>query len=167
MAQASKSAVTVGKSTSTRFSRRSVLLVAGLLLVVAIVLLVTNFVHQQAINKDRAALVTQAAAVLELENKNDLGRIVSQIKQQPGYQRDPDSLYVLTIYYLNMGDAANARVYYDKLASVHKAKDSYSNAKLKYARSLQSLKSSVEFQESALKEAQTNSNNISPRPVKK
>jgi multidrug efflux pump subunit AcrB len=166
MAQASTTAVTVGNGVRRPLVRRVVLLIASLCLIVAAMILIALIRHQQTSDRARAALVTQASADLDLENTNKLAQIVSQIKQQPGYQRDADSLYIITIYYLNTGDSANARLYYDKLASVYDAQKGYKNAALKHARSLQSLKSSVEFLASSLQEAATNSNNISPRPVK-
>lgn len=79
--------------------------------------------HQQskkaAAEQEKAQLVNQASSKLAPQNSGSLQSIAEQLEKQPGYEKDPNALYVLTTYYLNIGDTARAQDYMTKLKAVY------------------------------------------------
>ena len=107
----------------------------------------------------RAALVSQAVDVLDPLFNKDLAPIVKNLQGLPGYDKDPDSLYVITQYYINNSDGKNVKTYYDKLVKAYGK--GYSNPKLQHAPSPADLKAQVEFIENQGGHATT----INPGPT--
>jgi hypothetical protein len=155
----SKSSVVVGNVPRWRFNRKVTVLVSCvILLVVAAALLIGLDLHyKNQVAQRRQALVTEAVPILnDRASLTKLAPIITEIKQQPGYDHDVDCLYVLTMYYIQNSESANAKVYYDKLAENYNAKEGYSNPALKNAQTPSQLKSLVEFTAILKQEAQQN-----------
>lgn len=72
-----------------------------------------------AADKTKSHLVDQASNNLDPQNSSSLESIAKKLEQQPGHDTDPNSLYVLTTYYLNIGDTAKAQDYLTKLKAVY------------------------------------------------
>lgn len=64
-------------------------------------------------------ILTTASVVMEPSKQKDLLPVVSQIKQLPQFDQDPNCLYVVINYYLSISDGANARSYFDKFQKVY------------------------------------------------
>jgi hypothetical protein len=136
----------------------------AIIIVVLAVLGLNKQAHQRSINKAQDALVTQAAALLDPLYTLKLAPIVTQIAEQPDYASSADCLYVLTQYYVNIGDATNSQKYYDMLTNVYKPQKGYANADLKaVARTPDDLQATITFVKDQASQAQQNSNSISPR----
>jgi hypothetical protein len=159
--------VTTGQS--ARGNRGKWFAVGSIILIVAVVAGVMFVNHHHSVNsmtKERDALVTQAAAFPYADQTSKLAPIVTQIEQQPGFDKDADCLYVLTAYYVHTSDLNHAKTYYVDLAKVYNSKVGYRNANLKNMTSLKDLQLSITSMSTLLQQAQTNSNNLSPRPVR-
>lgn len=74
---------------------------------------------QAAADKRKTQLINQAADKLDPQDGRSLESIAKQLEQQPGHNTDPNALYVLTTYYLNIGDTAKAQDYLNKLKAVY------------------------------------------------
>ncbi len=128
-------------------NRKKVLLKASVVVVVLIAgtLLVSLIAHNHANAQKRDDLVSQAVPLLTSYHIDELATVVAQIKQQPGYAKDVDCLYVLTTYYINASDVTNAKLYYSELSKVYNQKTGYRNAGLKDANTPEQLSSRVSF----------------------
>src|ERR1700693_4463896 len=72
--------------------------------------------HCSRTNTSQAcSLLYQASDMLYPDSTTDLGRLVPQIKAIKDYQKDPNLLYVLTTYYINVSDGQNAQANYNML----------------------------------------------------
>ncbi len=146
MARKKESVVMVGDTRRKRLGRKQI----ALLLMVAIILVAGGLIggvlwrnrnHSVMLESQREALVTQAVPYLSPEDLAKLAPIAAKIKQQPGYATDVDCMYVLTTYYLNATDAANAKTYYTALLKLYETKAGYTNPLLKGAETPTQLKS--------------------------
>jgi hypothetical protein len=100
-------------------------------------------------DKNNRSTLAQAAAYLSPSQSMELLPYVQRIKSIPSYQHDPNCLYVLVNYYVNITDPDNAQKYVMLLNKVYEPKiglDSY----FKYSPSLKSLQISI----TALQKAQ-------------
>lgn len=157
MASESKPEVTVSVAGRKWASRWVVFITIGCIILFAAVLLLANLQRQHSEIQARDKLVTQAAPYLKSDSASRLVGIVTQIKQQPGYEHDPNCLYVLTVYYINISDPANTKTYDDMLTRTYDTKKGYSNELLKQvAKSPQDLQPQVNFIESQTKEINQN-----------
>ncbi len=77
---------------------------------------------------------------------------VERIQQQDGYDRDPNCLYILTEYYLSIGDSLNSRKYFDKFERVYAGKGLMLKSK-QALRDPESLQDGVEMLERQREEA--------------
>jgi hypothetical protein len=149
---------------------KKVFIIAGILTVVvvaAVIVSISHVRHQHSIANQREAIVTQGAALLNPADVQQLTPVVAQIKQQPGYATDPNALYILTVYYINLTDATNTKAYYAQLSKAYNPQKGYTNLALKKAaRSPQDLKSSVTYVENQVIETQQNFVGIPGEPPK-
>lgn len=97
------------------------------LLVVAGVFVAVKVVsHTRATSvAHRRELIDQAANLLDPQKSEELGNVITDIQKTHGYVNDPNALYVLTIYYLNIGDANNSQKYLDLLKAKRAGAASY------------------------------------------
>jgi|GEM_PF-1678865 len=65
------------------------------------------------------SVLKEAKPLLDPKKVQELSKVVARIQEVSGYKQDPDLLYVVLTYYINLSDAANARKYYDLLAEVY------------------------------------------------
>jgi len=92
-----------------------------------------------------AELVKKASTVLEPERVGFLEPMVTEIKQQPLYEQDPNCLYILTTYYINVSDTAAAGDSLDKLDKVYDKSTGYDSAIAKDAKPPEALRTVVDF----------------------
>jgi hypothetical protein len=98
-------------------------------------------------------VLPQAVAILQLPTKKSktknkqLKPIAAKIQTLPGYDKDPNCLYVVTEYYIGLGDSQNARTYFDKLSSVYDTKNGYDPSIKGLAATPETLKLRVEWLE--------------------
>lgn len=76
---------------------------------------------------------------------NQLVATVKQIQDTPGHETDPNCLYVLTKYYIDVTDADNASKYYKLLDKVYNSELGFDPALGKAVLSMSQLKSQVTF----------------------
>lgn len=63
-------------------------------------------------------LLTKSIAALGNEDYDALSPLVDNILQQPSYDTNPNYLYILTMFYLAIGDATSAKTYDSKLQAL-------------------------------------------------
>ncbi len=68
----------------------------------------------------------EAANVINPQASSKLGDVVRRIKQMKRYDRDPNCMYAVTVYYINISDAKNAKESLTKLKSVYDSKTGFS-----------------------------------------
>lgn len=89
-------------------------------------------------------------------NTEKLEPQVAEIEQIPGYDTDPNCLYVTTTYYISISDAQKARENYDKLAVVYDKSEGFETVISDVTLSPEELKGSVEFLENQKSEVEQN-----------
>lgn len=100
---------------------------------------------QTAALNTKHALLSEAARYLDTAQTPKLAPIAQQIKQQSGYAKDPDYLYVLLTYSINTSDSNNASAYYGQLVKAYKPSKGYDESIRAYARPPKDLQAQVEF----------------------
>lgn len=91
-------------------------------------------------------LLQQAALAMAPEGSGRLKDIAGTIQKLPGYQQDPNCMYVVTSYYVDSSNAKDAQTAMKQLSAVYKPKDGFDGALVSpYARSYKDLQSSVAF----------------------
>lgn len=70
-------------------------------------------------------LLKEAIKSLAPKEVAGLAKSVDKIKGFKGYEKNPDLLYVLVTFYINLSDGINARKYLDMLKSVYNSKKGY------------------------------------------
>lgn len=73
-------------------------------------------------------LLQQAALALAPDGNGRLKDIAGTIQKQPGYQHDPNCMYVVTSYYVNIGDATKAQSAMKQLSAVYSSKNGFDGA---------------------------------------
>jgi type II secretory pathway pseudopilin PulG len=92
---------------------------------------------------------------LVVNSKRDLKPLVTKIQALPGYDTDANCLVVVVEYYINLSDAKNSKLYYDKLTTAYAAKG-YVAVLKPIARTPTQLKPIVEFLQLQLEESKKN-----------
>jgi hypothetical protein len=116
--------------------KKTVLIVGALLLVGGAGLLLYNYHNNQPPyltanctldSKSEACLILIKASgeIADSSKLNDMTATVEKIKSIKGYEKDPNLLYVLTVYYAYLGDSQNANHYNSLLYKTYKAKRGY------------------------------------------
>jgi hypothetical protein len=102
------------------------------------------------------SLLKEAAGNLSPAQSASLAPIVQKIMKVPDYKNDPNCLYPVVVYYINMGDATNGRTYLDAYKSAYSMSATYKsyfgNATIAPA----DLESSVALLEQQAKDASDN-----------
>ena len=68
-------------------------------------------------------LLKRASKLLKPTKAKDLAPLVSEISGLGGFERDPNCLYVVTTYYVNISDSEAARTHLDNLEKVFRDED--------------------------------------------
>lgn len=105
---------------------------------------------------DKIALLNEAEASILSNDTLKLKAVNSKIQKLQGYEQDSNCLYPVVIYYLNISDQVNSRLYLNKLVKAYDPVKGFSSA-LGATRTLDSLKSNVDFLDVQLKSVQDNS----------
>jgi hypothetical protein len=77
---------------------------------------------RQCNGKANSPIYSRASTFLNPSAQTSLQPVADSISTMKNYQKDPSCLYVLTINYLNKGDAANTSKYYVLLSKVYNPK---------------------------------------------
>jgi len=101
-------------------------------------------------------LLNEAEASIQSDDILKLKQTNSKIQKLQGYEQDANCLYPVVIYYINISDAVNSRLYLNMLVKAYDPVKGFSPA-LGAARTLDRLKSNVKFLEDQLKTAEDNS----------
>jgi hypothetical protein len=75
-----------------------------------------------------SSLNRQAATVLLPERLEQLDQIVDKIVKLPGYEQDPNCLYIVLTFHINASDAAGSQHYLSKLEKVYNPRVGYDQA---------------------------------------
>jgi hypothetical protein len=113
--------------------------------------------------------ITEARELLSNEDQDRLAPIVEKIKRVKGNQSDPNLLYILTVYYYNSEDNAQAVKYSDLLSQNYKDNIGYDSLLAeKSPLSPSELRELVDFQTQAQSANDLNNSNykiVSPIPI--
>ncbi|HTE22434.1 MAG TPA: hypothetical protein VK674_05340 [Candidatus Limnocylindria bacterium] len=90
---------------------------------------------------EKARLSLDASKVAKLEPA------VGEIEQIPGYDQDPNCLFVVLTYYINISDAAKARELLNKLEKVYTPSEGYETVIVEQAKTPKELRPMVKFLE--------------------
>lgn len=101
-------------------------------------------------------ILTSSAKALETNSLKDQAKIVDEIKKEPKYTKEPNYMFVITRYYINIGDSKNAKAYYEKLTKVYNKKKGYSETIKSLASSPDDLQLMIKYLEQQAKQAQQN-----------
>lgn len=147
--------VVVGESPPmlNKDSKKKLIVVIGGLVLLVIVFGLTVTVLKRS-NKPAGSvavcsdeLLNQAAPLLEEKKYKELEPIARQIEGLKNYDKDPNCLFVVTTYYINVTDAKNARLNYDKLMLIYTPETQLQPAIAAKVRSPYTMRSSIEFLE--------------------
>jgi hypothetical protein len=93
-----------------------------------------------------SSLNRQAATVLSPDRLEQLDSIVDKVVKLPGYEQDPNCVYIVLTFYINASDAANSRHYLSKLEKVYNPRVGYDQAlEAAQAKTPAELQSTVDF----------------------
>jgi hypothetical protein len=67
-----------------------------------------------------------ASRYLSPSNVAKLKEVVNNIQKTPNYQQDPNCLYPVVAYYINISDSHNGSMYLNKLEKVYKPSQGFS-----------------------------------------
>jgi hypothetical protein len=132
---------------------RRILVVVGLLAVMGIgayVVVHTSQSRQKTaqrslcVNDVIGTTIAKDISVLTKQNVTILKPIAKDITVLKNYEKSPTCLYVLTVYYINAADAANAQATYVKLKEVLKPGVTYGSNIQKATTSLKDLELLIE-----------------------
>lgn len=92
-------------------------------------------------------ILTQAAAAFTANDVTEQRKIVNRVTHIFRYDTQPNYMYVVTQYYINLSDSVNARKSYNKLMVVYNSNKGFSKNFGSYVLTTDQLKQSVEFLE--------------------
>lgn len=99
------------------------------------------------INSNRQ-LLSEASRNFAPEKSNELKKTIDKIQSLHSYQKDPNCLNVLTIYYINVTDSKNARESFDKLTKVYNQNDGFApELQMVGGKNIEQLRGGVEYVE--------------------
>jgi len=101
-------------------------------------------------------ILEDAAKNFNVKDRYQLQKDVVKIQNLPNYQQDPNCLYVLTRFYINNGDAANAQKYVDELAQIYNAKVKLDRTLGYQTLSITTLKSIISYMKKNTTQTQNN-----------
>lgn len=110
-------------------------------------------------------VLESAAANLDPANVAQLQPFAMQIQNIPFYQTDPNCLYPIVTYYINLGDAKNARANLTQLTLVYNADTGYSSHLGLDAKKPEQLDVIVKGLEDIEKSSQNNGYGVGPDGV--
>ena len=95
-------------------------------------------------------LLQEASTRLAPNKVSELGKTVDDMKKNTSLSSDQDVLFVMTQYYINRSDPANARTNYDKLVIAHSQQGEFSSVLRvnNVSTDLGQLKSNIDFLDS-------------------
>ena len=162
---------------NTRLNKRIILVVIAIVLLLVAALLILLKQDSKELNEVEPVVVScaedpttetclalkEAAELIDPSKVKELSTVVEKIKNITGYENDPNLLYVLLTYYLNISDGTNAKKYYDLLVSAYKSEVGYDPI-LTNVINLDELERIVKFLENSSTEAKKNSYTVPPEP---
>ena len=99
-------------------SRYKVITVVGIIITAGITVLIVSISGHGKSNESFACsnstqrtMLHQAALAISSNNINRLSQMTASIKGFKGYEQDPNCLYIVDNYYLDIGDLGNAKKY--------------------------------------------------------
>lgn len=97
-----------------------------------------------ACNKD---IITKAGPMIQNRQGDQLAKVADEVMQKPNFDQDVNCLYIVIYNYINFGDGANARKYYEKLVPLYKPEVGFSQSFGPQLTSPEGLKRQIEFLE--------------------
>lgn len=95
--------------------------------------------------------ISEAVPLLQENKGTELGAVVDKIKATANYTTSPDLLYIVTQYYVLIGDNVGARSSFDQLAAVYSKEKGFSDLFGSNLKSFEDIKLQVEFLEDQAK----------------
>lgn len=106
--------------------------------------------------KNDNPIYINAAKVINPQASAKLKVVVDQISTSSGSNKDPNCMYIATVYYLNIGDSNNARLYFDKFNKVYDSKVGLVKVLAASQINTNRLKQSIEIIENSSKQSKSN-----------
>jgi hypothetical protein len=97
----------------------------------------------------KRATLEQAGAVLDRSKVEELRPIADNIQKLRRFETDANCLYVVTTYYIYVGDPANSRLYLEKLKSIYDPQKGFSPKLGERVKTIEELEFEVQFVEKA------------------
>ena len=112
---------------------------------------------KSACTSSASGILLEASSFLAPEKSTELKPIVEKIRALPNYDKDPNCLNVVVIYYINTTDPKNAREMFDKLTKVYNPKRGFADVlKVPAGKDIDQLRTGVEFVEKLDQEFRNN-----------
>ena len=112
---------------------------------------------------EACTVLKEAVALLDPGKVKELSVIVEKIIKIKGYDKDPNLLYVILTYYINLSDGGNSRKTYDSLKNIYNENVGYDSL-LENAKKPVDLEPIVVFLEKRAGEVEKNSYTVPPEP---
>lgn len=112
---------------------------------------------------EACTVLKEAVALLDPGKVKELSVVVDKINKIKGYDKDPNLLYVILTYYINLSDGGNSRKTYDLLKNIYKENVGYDSL-LVNAKKPVDLEPIVVFLEKQSAEVKKNSFTVPPEP---
>ena len=128
--------------------------------IIAIVININSNKNNQNVCSN--SIINQAYSNFSPNNINSLSTTVSTITKLKNYQKDPNCMYILTIYYINIANPTKAQ---NSLNTVIKDKTIKLDQLLLKHSSLSKLNQTISYLKKDLQTINQNSANLSPPPL--
>lgn len=116
----------------------------------------SNTISDACTTEATLPILKEAGTSLDPSGYIMLGETISKIKKIPKFERDPNCLYPIVIYYINTSDYINSRLYLSKMEKVYNTNNRL-NPALGDTKTLKSLESTVDYLKKDLERLSNNS----------
>lgn len=97
-------------------------------------------------------VIKQASVLLDRPHKEQLKPIADNTQKLKNFKKDPNCLYIVTTYYINVEDPTNARRFFESLKKVYNPQKGLSPKFGDIVKSLAGIELEVEFVEKVVQE---------------
>ncbi len=143
------------------YRKIKVILIFFILLVIVFVLGTVIYNHQNMSSSSNVCTTNNNQDILKADSKyiisDNIAKqqvLVKKVEKLPNYQKDPNCLYVIVNYYINISNIKMATIYYEKLKKIYNPKISFSPY-LNPSKSLTDLKNDIAADQYNIKASQS------------
>ena len=107
-------------------------------------------------------ILNNSVKALNDNNIKKQAEIVEQIKKEPNYTKEPNYMFVVTRYYINIGDPKNSKANYEKLNEAYSKEEGYNKIIRSIAATPGDLQLMIKYLEQQADQAQKNFYGVPP-----